>query len=186
MKTLLGSLVLLFSLILFVVPAAQAQPAQRVSPLAVTTARYDAGHMSVYYSRPAIADPRSGEPRVIWGGLVPYGQVWRTGANEATLLVTQNDLRIGETLLPAGAYTLFTLPEEDGTMSLIINKQVGQWGSRYNAEHDLVRLPMQGTELEETVDRFTLELKRTPETNEGTLTLSWEKKAFSIGFTYGG
>lgn len=186
MKKLLSLLAVLIAVVLCAPTSAPAQPSERVSPLAVTTARYDAGHMSVYYSRPGIADPKSGETRTIWGGLVPFGKVWRTGANEATLLVTQNDLTIGDTTLPAGAYTLFTLPGEDGSMTLIINKQVGQWGSRYNEEHDVVRLPMEGSDLEETVDRFTMELKRTPDTNEGTLTLSWEKKAFSIGFTYGG
>ena len=86
----------------------------------------------IIYGRPYSKDPKSGEVRKIWGGLVPYGKVWRTGSDEATLLITQKPIVIGETTIPAGAYTLFTLPQEDGTAKLIINKQVGQWGLSYD------------------------------------------------------
>ena len=76
------------------------------------------------------------------GGLVPYGQVWRTGANAATTLVTPRDLRIGDTPVPAGTYTLYTLPGES-EWQLIINRQTGQWGTEYDQAQDLARIPMQ-------------------------------------------
>ena len=60
--------------------------------------------------------------RQIWGGLVPNGKVWRTGSDEATLLITQKPIVINGTTVPAGAYTLFTMPNEDGSAKLIINK----------------------------------------------------------------
>src|ERR1700746_1257720 len=77
---------------------------------------------------PHATDPQSGQDRKIWGELVPYGEVWRTGADEATLLITQKPIVMSGTTIPAGAYTLRTLPNEDGTAKLIINKQIGQWG----------------------------------------------------------
>ena len=66
--------------------------------------------------------------RDIFGGLEAYGKVWRTGADEATLFITQQPIVMGGTTIPAGCYTLWTLPNEDGTAKLIINKQIGQWG----------------------------------------------------------
>src|ERR1019366_10273065 len=97
----------------------------------------------IIYGRPYSKDPKSGEVRKIWGGLVPYGKVWRTGSDEATLLITQKPIVIGETTISAGAYTLFTLPAEDGPAKLIINKQVGQWGvgpGSYDEKQDLARV----------------------------------------------
>src|SRR5271156_6227143 len=92
---------------------------KRVSPHETTGAVVDGNRVTVVYGRPYTKDPKSGEIRKIWGGLVPYGSVWRTGADEATLLITQKPILIGGTTVPAGAYTLFTLPNEDGTAKLI-------------------------------------------------------------------
>jgi hypothetical protein len=101
---------------------------KRVSPHETTSAVIDGNRVTVVYGRPYTKDPHTGEMRKIWGGLVPYGKVWRTGADEATLLITQKPIMFGDTAVPAGVYTLFTLPQEDGAAKLIINKQVGQWG----------------------------------------------------------
>ena len=79
--------------------------------------------------------------RAIFGGLVPYGQVWRTGANAATTLKTSGSLKIGDLMVPAGTYTLYSLPTADG-MQLIVNKQTGQWGTEYDQKQDLGRVPM--------------------------------------------
>src|SRR5438105_2506435 len=86
---------------------------KRISPPDITGASIDGNRVTVWYSRPYTKDPNTGEPRKIWGGLVPYGKVWRTGANEATLMVTQQAIVMGGTPIPAGAYTLFTLPAAD-------------------------------------------------------------------------
>src|ERR1700753_1866813 len=86
--------------------------------------------------------------RVIMGGLVPYGKVWRTGANSATSLTTDTALKIGDLTMPAGSYTLFTIPAAPGTpWQLIINKQTGQWGLEYHQEQDLGRVPMKFSQL---------------------------------------
>ena len=77
-------------------------------------------------------DPKSGEVRKIWGTLVPYGKTWRMGADEATLLTTKQAVKLGGTLVPAGTYSLFMSPEESGAAKLIVNKQTGQWGTKYD------------------------------------------------------
>ena len=79
--------------------------------------------------------------RKIMGQLVPYGKIWRTGANEATGFVTDTDLDIGGTKVPAGKYTLYTLPGES-SWQLVINKQTGQWGTEYDEKQDLARIPL--------------------------------------------
>ena len=85
--------------------------------------------------------------REIFGGLVPYNQIWRTGANPATTLVTPVSLHIGTLLVPAGTYTLYTLPSRDKWM-LIVNKQTGQWGTEYHQDMDLGRTEMKGKTLD--------------------------------------
>jgi hypothetical protein len=77
--------------------------------------------------------------RTILGAVVPYDRVWRTGANEATVLMFDKDMTIGGASVPAGAYSLWTIPKADGTVQLIINRQHGQWGTDYDPAHDLVR-----------------------------------------------
>ena len=79
--------------------------------------------------------------RKIFGELVPYGQVWRTGANAATSLKTDVDLTIGGASVPAGSYTLYSIPEEK-KWKLIINKETGQWGTKYDEKQDLARVDM--------------------------------------------
>ena len=85
--------------------------------------------------------------REIFGGLVPYNQVWRTGANPATTLVTPVSLHIGNLLVPAGTYTIYSLPTRDKWM-LILNKQTGQWGTEYHQDMDLGRVEMKGKTLD--------------------------------------
>lgn len=108
----------------------------RPSPPATADVTLAGKTITIKYSRPSMRG------RKIMGDLVPYGQVWRTGANEATTLITPVALRIGSADVPAGEYTLWTLPSE-GTWKLIINKETGQWGTNYNADKDLVRIDMQ-------------------------------------------
>src|SRR3954453_6070816 len=128
-------------------PIAMAQQ-KRVSPHETVGAVIDGDRVTVVYGRPYTKDPKTGEPRKIWGGLVPYGKVWRTGADEATLLIAQQPMEMGGGTVPAGAYTLYTLPAEDGTAKLILNKQLDQWGTQYDEKQDLARIDLKKEDLD--------------------------------------
>ncbi len=143
----------------------------------------DGKTITIKYSRPMIRDPKTGEPRKIMGGLVPYGQVWRTGANEATSFVTTADLDVGGTKVPAGSYTLYTLPQENAPWKLIISKKTGQWGIPYpGPEFDLARIDMKTGKTPELVQQFTISFdQRGPDA--GTLKLDWENTSASVDFS---
>lgn len=154
---------------------------KRVSPHETTSAVVDGNRVTIVYGRPYTKDPHTGEPRKIWGGLVPYGKVWRTGADEATLLITQKPIVMGGTTIPAGTYSLFTLPAEDGSAKLIINKQAGQWGvgpGSYDEKQDLARVDLKKETLEKPVDQFTMAVTR-----NGELKMMWENTQYSVPFT---
>ncbi|HEY9508706.1 MAG TPA: DUF2911 domain-containing protein [Verrucomicrobiae bacterium] len=155
---------------------------QRPSPPDTAGAVIDGSRVTVYYSRPHTKNPRNQEVRKIWGALVPYGKVWRTGANEATLLVTQKPLVFGETTIPAGAYTLWTLPQEDGSAKLIISKEIGQWGTQYDESKDLARIDLKKETLDAPVEQFTMKIERNP-AGGGLLKMAWENTQFSAPFT---
>ena len=110
------------------------------SPPATAIVTLEGKTLTIKYNTPQMRG------REIFGGLVPYGQVWRTGANPATTLITPVSLHIGNLLVPAGTYTIYTLPERDKWM-LIVNKQIGQWGTEYKPEMDLGRVPMKSHDL---------------------------------------
>jgi hypothetical protein len=121
-------------------PAAPGAP--MASPAATATAMLDGKTITIKYNRPSMRG------RKVMGGLVPYGEVWRTGANPATTFITAADLKVDTLDIPAGTYTLFTLPAAPGTpWKLIINKQTGQWGLTYKPEMDLGRTPMMSKTL---------------------------------------
>jgi hypothetical protein len=105
--------------------------------------------LTVDYSRPLQRG------RVLLGGLIPYGQVWRTGANAATQLTTSTPIRLAGVPLDSGSYTLWTLPTRDG-VQLIINRETGQWGTEYQARHDIARVPMIVDSTEAPVEEFTI------------------------------
>jgi hypothetical protein len=154
----------------------------RLSPHETTGAVIDGNRVTVIYGRPYTKDPKSGEMRKIWGGLVPFGKVWRTGADEATLFITEKPLLAGDTTIPAGAYTLYTLPDETGASKLIINKQIGQWGTEYDEKQDLARLDLNKEATDKPVDQFTIKIEKNP-SGGGVLKMSWENTAYSLPFT---
>jgi len=160
---------------------AQAQDKPRVSPQATVKANIDDADITVVYSRPYTKDPKTGAPRKIWGGLVPFGKVWRTGANEATVLTTTKALDLGGTALPAGSYSLFTVPEENGG-KLIINKQTGQWGTKYDEKQDLAKVDLTKAKADAPADQFTITLDKNP-AGGGTIKLIWEDAAYSVNFS---
>jgi len=151
----------------------------RVSPHETITADIDGATVTIVYGRPYTKDPKSGAPRKIWGELVPFGKVWRTGADEATLLTTTQPLDIGGTSVPAGTYSIFTQPEQGGTAKLIVNKQTGQWGTKYDEKQDLVRIDMKKDAVDKPVDQFTMALEKNP-AGGGTLKLTWENTQYSV------
>jgi tRNA A37 threonylcarbamoyladenosine modification protein TsaB len=155
---------------------------KRVSPHETVSAVIDGNRITVVYGRPYTKDPKSGEARKIWGGLVPHGKVWRTGADEATTLTTQKPIVFGDTTIPAGAYTLYTLPQEDGSAKLIVNKQLGQWGTQYDEKQDLARIDMKKDALEKPLDQLAIAVAKNP-SGGGVLKIMWEDTQYSAAFT---
>ena len=101
------------------------------------------------------SSPRA-KGRKIFGGLVPYGQVWRAGANEATTFVTTSDITVGGKAVPAGKYTIFAIPGED-KWTLVISKKTGEWGTAYpGADNDLARIDMKVSKPSSPVENFTI------------------------------
>jgi hypothetical protein len=132
----------------------------------------DGNKVTIDYSRPSMRS------RKIFGGLVPYDQVWRTGANAATSLKTDVDLDIGGTTVPKGSYTLYTLPGMN-SWKLIINKQTGQWGTEYSQAQDLARVDMKVTQRPSGLELFTISFDKTGGTS-GALKLEWENTIASV------
>jgi hypothetical protein len=131
--------------------AAQTSSTQRPSPAASAECKFSDGKtIKVDYSSPRA------KGRKIYGGLVPYGEVWRTGANEATTFETNANLTINGKEVPAGNYTIFTIPNPD-KWTLIINKKTGEWGIPYKYESDeLGRFDMSVTKTAAPVEDFTI------------------------------
>ena len=144
---------------------------QRPSPPGTAEITLKGKKIAIAYSRPSMRG------RKIVGGLVPFGEVWRTGANEATSLVTETDLTIGGVAVPKGKYTLYSIPSERG-WKLIINKQTGQWGTEYNQGQDLARVDMKVEKLSSPVEVFTINLK--PAGAGAVLSLEWETTKASV------
>ena len=179
----LKSILILAIAALGLLPAMAQQ--KRLSPHETVSAVIDGSRVMIVYGRPYTKNPHTGEVRKIWGSLVPYGAVWRTGADEATLLITQKPLAFGTTIIPAGAYTLWTLPNQDGTAKLIVNKQIGQWGvgpNSYDESQDLARIDLNQESLPAPVNQFTMAVGKNP-SGGGILKMSWENIQYSAPFT---
>jgi hypothetical protein len=118
--------------------------------------------------------------RMIFGGIVPWGEVWRTGANAATQLMVESPVTLGGTLkLQPGVYTLWTLPTKDGA-TLIINGQTGQWGTEYHAERDIGRVPLAVSAGPE-VEMFTIQVEERGD-NRGVIILAWDTTRWEAPF----
>ena len=155
---------------------------KRVSPHETISAVIDGARVVVVYGRPYTKDPRSGAARKIWGGLVPYGQPWRMGSDEATTLLTQKSLEIGGKTIPAGAYTLYMLPDENGTSKLVFSSALGGWGIPVDTKHDVAQVDLTKETLAAPLDQFVMAVSRNP-SGGGLIKLSWEDTAYSVAFT---
>ncbi len=165
--------------------AAKKKARQRVSPHETITATIDGNELKLVYGRPYSKKPGPTEVRKIWGGLVPFGNVWRTGADEATLLTTKEPIEIGGFSLAAGTYSLFTVPAENGTAKLIINKRTGQWGIPYNEAYkanELASVVLKKKTLDKSVDQFTMAIAPAGG-GGGELKMMWENTQYSVPFT---
>lgn len=149
--------------------------AQYDSPPAATSVTIAGKKIAISYHSPQI------HGRKIFGGLVPYGQVWRAGANEATALHTDADLQIKSLHVPKGDYTIFILPAAN-SWQLIVNKQTGQWGLEYHQNQDLGRVPMDLSPSPSVVDSWKMTLSSAGG-NKGLLRTEWEKTIASVPFT---
>ena len=118
--------------------------------------------------------------RVVFGTVVPFGEVWRTGANAATQFRTDKALDFGGTVVPAGFYTLWTVPSPSG-WKLIVNSETGQWGTAHKTEKDLMSIDMKTSTLPQVVERFTISVE--PGAQGGVLNMDWDTTRASAAFT---
>ena len=125
-----------------------------------------AATITVDYGRPLARG------RVLLGNIVPFDEVWRTGANAATQLTTSAPVTLAGVRLPAGTYTLWTVPRKDGHAELIVNRQFGQWGTEYNEKRDLGRIPLSVDATTSPVEKFTISLVPAG-ARKGTLAMEW-------------
>jgi hypothetical protein len=144
-----------------------------LSPTDTVRAGVAGAAITVRYGRP------STRGRQIFGGVVPWNRVWRTGANEATHLSTEGDLVFEETRVAAGTYTLWTIPSPRG-WTLILNGRTGQAALPYDEAHDVARIPMKVEQTAEFTERFTIAVE--PDEMGGRLTMAWERTRASVAF----
>ena len=151
----------------------------------IGASRTEGGMVTITYGRPFSVHPRKGgEPRKIWGGLVPYGKADRLGADEATTLINEHPIEVGGKTLPAGAYTLYIVPSETGASKLAFSKHIGKWGVPVDETQDVVRVDLKKEMLDQNVDQLTIEVENTPaKSMNGLIKIKWEKTQFSAPFT---
>jgi hypothetical protein len=146
----------------------------RPSPVAIVSTRYKDAYLKLTYSQP------HKKGREVFGNLVPFGKVWRTGANEATELTITKNIQLNGNLLPAGSYSVFTIPEKD-KWTVIINSDLGLWGSyNYNETLDIMRfdVPVQSVPGNVVYEPFTIQLVQRNEVAD--LLMMWDRTQVSI------
>jgi hypothetical protein len=148
-----------------------------LSPLDSTTVKVGDATISLRYARPRTRG------RTIFGNIVPFDTVWRTGANDATVFATDQELRIGNTTVPAGRYTLFTLPSRSATL-LILNKETTRdgeplAGTDYDSKNDLARIPMTTRTVPAPVEQLTIELQPGA-ARQGVLRIVWDSREMTV------
>lgn len=120
--------------------------------------------------------------RTILGTVVPYDQVWRTGANQATVLVTDDAFDIGGASVPGGSYSLWTVPKKDGSVDLIVNGQYGQWGTNYDSSRNVVRVPMKVSRASSPQENFSIDITPT-NGNSGEMKIAWDTFVWTVPIT---
>jgi hypothetical protein len=156
--------------------SAQQDKSKRPSPPAQAQCKFSDGKtITVDYSSPRA------KGRKIFGELVPYGQVWRTGANEATTFVTTAALSSEGKDIPPGSYTIFSVPDQN-KWTLIVSKHTGEWGIPYKYESEEIgRIPMSVSKTSAPVENFTISFDQGG--SACTMKLSWEETQASVQFS---
>lgn len=140
------------------------------SPPATAEATVDGVTVKISYHAPKVKE------RVIWGGLVPYDKVWRTGANNATTIEVSDNLKIGKNKLPKGKYAIFSIPKKGDTWTVIINKEAEQWGAyNYKETEDLFRFDVTVARTLDNNESLKFEAQ-----DDGTVVFAWEYKSFKF------
>lgn len=154
----------------------ETEPIRRKSPIAIAKVLHQPSntYVKIVYGQPY----KRG--RDIFGQLVPYNEIWRTGANEATELTTTKDISFGGEELKAGTYALFTIPKEDDPWTIILNSELGQWGAfEYHSDFDVLRIKAPAIEKETSTEPFTVRF--TDVINDSTsLVMQWDQTEVSI------
>ena len=151
---------------------AQEDKSKRPSPPAEAKATIGSSDIAIYYSAPAV------KGRLVWGGLVPYGKLWRTGANEATIFETSKDIKISGQTVPAGKYALFSIPGEK-EWTFILNSNWNQWGAfKYEKAKDVIRFNALSEPSKEFNERLKFDI------NNNNVNLYWEN--VKVGFEVDG
>lgn len=147
---------------------------QRVSPPRSVLGSSASGlQIALHYSAPSV------KHRTIYDSLVPYGQVWRTGANEATIVEMSHDVHIGEKHIKSGKYALFTIPRENG-WTLIFNGVADQWGAfEYDSSMDVARFELKAVDVQPPMEELSFTLDKDAE-GELVLGFAWSNKGFAI------
>jgi len=171
-----SAVAVLFAVTCSVLSSAQDDKSKRPSPPAQAQCKFSDGKtITVDYSSPRA------KGRKVFGDLVPYGEVWRTGANEASTFVTTASVSAEGKTVPAGSYTIFTLPAAD-KWTLIINKHTGEWGVPYKYEsEELARVPMAVSKTSAPVENLTIGFDQSG--GACNLQISWENTQASVQFT---
>ena len=164
MRTGLFFFTLLFTGFIFT----HAQTSNRVSPIDSVQIQIDSLDMEIVYSRPYLKGREFGKD------IVPFGKVWRTGANEATVFEINRNVMIEGNKLPKGKYSLYTIPDEEQT-TVIFNKDWDQWGTVYNQDRDVLRVVIPTYDSDESIEQFTINMDPT-----GDVCLSWGNMLFQF------
>jgi hypothetical protein len=150
---------------------------RRKSPLSIAKVQHDDTYLKVTYSRP------QKEGRTIFGELVPYDKIWRTGANEATEITITRTIQLAGKKVEPGTYALFTVPHKK-EWTVILNNDLGQWGAyKYNKSKDYLRVKVPSQQLEESVEAFTINFSK-PKNNETKMTLKWDKTGVEVPISF--
>ncbi len=151
-------------------------PRPRTSPVAIAQYKSGDNYMRAVYGQP------QKRGREVFGVMQPFGEVWRTGANEATEITFTKDVRFGGKLLRAGTYTLFTIPNST-KWTVILNSDLGQWGAfSYNASKNLLTTEVPVDTLKELYEAFTIKFEETK--TGAALQLLWDKTKVAIPITF--
>jgi hypothetical protein len=149
--------------------SAQEDKTKRPSPPASASEKVGSAHITINYSQPSV------KGRKIWGGLVPFNQVWRTGANEATTFETDKDIKVQGKVLPAGKYGFFTIPDKN-EWTIIFNKVPDQWGAfKYDAKQDFLRVMAQPKKSASFNEKLRYAI-----TKQGVVSIEWENLAVNF------